>query len=428
MAFYAFGLNHNTAPIALREQVAFVADEIKGAHDSLLSLPSVKECVLLSTCNRTELLVISDDAQDLLKLQLRQWISETKAIESEILDNAYYFYSGEQAARHTIRVAAGLDSLILGEPQIFGQLKSAVSIARAQATLGPELSDFLDLVFKAVKRVRTRTAIGRNAVSVAYAAVNLAQRIFSDIATSSVLLVGAGDTAELVARHFVEKGCKKITVANRSLPNALKLSEQFEGKAVLLADLPAHLAAADIIVTSTASQLPILGKGAMESALQQRKRKPVFIVDLAVPRDVEEEVADIDDIYLYTVDDLAKVIDEGRKLREQAADEAQILIDEALLEWKKDRQERTADDSVKALRADLVKLRDNELLRAQKALRNGGDPEKVVAQLAHSLTQKMLHVPSKNLRLAARENDQKSIDIFKRMMGFIGAKDIDNND
>lgn len=423
MPFYAFGLNHHTADIALRERVAFVANELQKAHSSLLGEEGIEECVLLSTCNRTELMVTSEHAKDQVESQLLSWLSRAKNIDANALAESYYLYAEERAARHVIRVAAGLDSLILGEPQIFGQLKSAVSIAREQSTIGPKLGDLLDLVFRAVKRVRTRTAIGRSPVSVAYAAVNLAQRIFADLASSSVLLIGAGDTAELVALHFKEKGCTNITVANRSLPNALKLSEKFDGQAVLLSELHDHLTQADIIVSSTASQLPILGKGAMESAVQNRKRKPVFIIDLAVPRDVEQEVADIDDIYLYTVDDLSKVIDEGKKMREQAALEAERFVEEAVLEWQQQGREREANTSVKALRAELIELREKELERARKALASGESADIVVAQLAHALTQKMLHTPTKNLRQAARENDQRSIDIFRKMMGFITTKE-----
>ena len=427
MPLHAIGLNHESAKLALREQVAFVAEEIENAHTELLKLGTVAEGVILSTCNRTEILVQSEAKASELHAAVLDWLSGSRGLESKLLQDTLYHREGDDALRHIIRVAAGLDSLVLGEPQIFGQLKSSVAIANQQGGIGPRLNEAFEHVYQAVKRIRTHTAIGRNPVSVAFAAVSLAQRIFSRLDQSRILLLGAGETAELVARHFGEKGVREMVVANRSLPGALKLAKQFSAKAALLSEIHAHLPAADIIVSSTASQLPVLGKGAVESAIAHRRRRPVFIVDLAVPRDVEPEVAELDDVYLYTVDDLAQVIDEGRKQRSDAASQAESYIDQALGEYTRALAERDAVDSVVSLRKALHSLAESEREKALASLRAGLPPEAIINRLTHALTNKILHEPTRNLRAAARDHDHEAAHQFLRMMGLDPADESDSS-
>jgi len=293
--------------------------------------------------------------------------------------------------------------LILGEPQILGQMKSAYAVAQEAGTIGPELDRLFRHTFTVAKRVRTDTAIGQNPVSVAYAAVNLAQRIFSDIGSSRALLIGAGETIDLVARHLVDAGVKDITVANRTLTRAEALAEQFGAKAILLSDIPDALYKADIVIASTASPLPILGKGTVERALKKRKHAPMFMVDIAVPRDIESEVAELSDVYLYTVDDLKDIIEENVRAREDAAVDAQEIVEAGSAEFM--RQLRTLDavNTLKAFRQHAEVIRDDEMTKALKRLQNGDDAEKVLASLANQLTNKLIHQPTVQMREASAQ-------------------------
>ena len=307
MALLALGINHKTASVSVREKVAFAPEQMADALAQACELAHLKEVAILSTCNRTEL-YCSTELEG--TRALLEWLGGYHKLDPDELQTCSYAHWGQDAAQHMMRVASGLDSLVLGEPQILGQLKSCYAVSQSAGVVGAELDRLFQQTFAVAKKVRTDTAIGENPVSVAYASVSLAQHIFSDLSQSKALLIGAGETIELVARHLSEAGVKQMTVANRTLVRAEALAEEFNARAILLGDIPEALEDADIVIASTASQLPILGKGAVESALKKRKHRPIFMVDIAVPRDIEHEVAELDDVYLYTVDDLKEVIEE----------------------------------------------------------------------------------------------------------------------
>lgn len=397
MTLLAFGINHTTAPLALRERVAFAPENLQSALQEACAQAGLTEVAILSTCNRTEIYASSEsDAQ-----AIQQWLVAHTAIEAADLANSYYCYEDHNAVRHMMKVAGGLDSLVLGEPQILGQMKSAFAVAKEAGTLGAELHATFQQVFNVAKRVRTETAIGENPVSVAYAAVSLAQQIFSNLKQDTALLIGAGETIELVARHLVEQGIKHIIVANRTLDRAQRLAREFNGEAILLADIPEHLQRADIVISSTASQLPLLGKGAVESALKKRKHKPMFMLDIAVPRDIEEQVGELDDVYLYTVDDLHAVIDENKKSRVAAADQAEDIISEGVEQFLRHQRALTAVGTVKAYRQKAEQLRDMELQKALRSLQSGANAEQVLQQFARNLTNKLIHSPTTVLKEAS---------------------------
>jgi glutamyl-tRNA reductase len=395
MAFLALGINHKTASVDVRERVAFTPEQLVEALQQLCRLTPSREAAILSTCNRSELYLEQDQ---LSADEVLRWLAEYHRLNLDELRACAYIHQDNDAVRHMMRVAAGLDSMILGEPQILGQMKSAYAVAREAGTVGPLLGRLFQATFSTAKTVRTDTAIGESPVSIAFAAVSLAKQIFSDLHRSQALLIGAGETITLVARHLHEQGVKRIVVANRTLERASQLAEQFGAHAVLLADIPQELASSDIVISSTASQLPILGKGAVESALRQRKHKPIFMVDIAVPRDIEPEVGELDDVYLYSVDDLHDVIAENLKSRQDAAQAAEQLIGAGAGEFMQRLRELAAVDVLRAYRQQAERLRDDELAKAQRLLANGADAEEVLAQLARGLTNKLLHAPSVQLK------------------------------
>lgn len=408
MTLLALGINHKTAPVAVREKVSFAPDQIQGnLRDAVSRLNGVQEMVILSTCNRTELYCSTENLTD---QALLDWIGSLHNVNVEDLDRYHYLHDGEPAVQHLMRVASGMDSLILGEPQILGQMKSAFAVAQEAGTVGPELGRLFRQTFTVAKQVRTDTAIGQNPVSVAYAAVNLAQRIYSDLSHNKALLIGAGETIDLVAKHLVDAGVKDITVANRTLARAEALAEQFGAKAILLSDIPDELYKADIVIASTASPLPILGKGAVERALRKRKHVPMFMVDIAVPRDIEEEVGELSDVYLYTVDDLKDIIEENVRLREDAAHDAEEIIEAGASDFM--RQLRTLDavTTLKAFRHHAESLRDVELEKAMKRISNGDDPVKVLQQFANLMTNKFVHTPTVKMREASAEGRKEVMD------------------
>ncbi len=400
MALLALGINHKTAPVSVRERVAFSPEQLADALHQARDSARLSEVAILSTCNRTELYCSSELAgtRDLL-----EWLGTYHDLDPDELQQCSYAHWGEDAARHMMRVASGLDSLVLGEPQILGQLKSSFSLSQEHGHAGAELGRLFQQTFSVAKQVRTDTAIGENPVSVAYAAVSLAQHIFSDLAESKALLIGAGETIELVARHLTQAGVSDITVANRTLGRALSLAEEFDGKAIILGDIPEALPNADIVIASTASQLPILGKGAVETALKKRKHRPIFMVDIAVPRDIEEQVAELDDVYLYTVDDLKEAIEENQRNRESAAREAEEIIEAGAHEFMRQLRSLEAVDTLTALRGQAERTRDQELEKALRQLRNGKDAETVITQFARGITNKMLHQPTIQMRKASAE-------------------------
>lgn len=398
MTLIAFGINHKTAPVDIRERVAFAPEKMELALLECLEKGAVSEAAIVSTCNRTELYCGIDDSDiD----TLLEWFRQYHQLNKEEIDPYIYLHTNNEAVQHLLRVASGLDSLILGEPQILGQIKDAYSTANQAGTLGRQLNQLFQHTFSVAKQVRTDTAIGASPVSVAFAAVSLSKRIFADLSNHTALLLGAGETTELVARHLKDQGLKKIIVANRTVERAQTLAQQFGAEAIALADMPQRLVEADIIIASTASQLPILGKGAVERALKSRKHRPMFMVDIAVPRDIEPEVGSLDDVYLYTVDDLHEVIEEGRHSREEAAKQAEEIINhqvEHFMGWLRSLQ---GVDTIRAFRQQAESKRDAQLALAKKQLAAGKDPEQVLNELARTLTNKLIHEPSAQLNQAA---------------------------
>ena len=418
MTLFVFGINHTTAPVDVREKLAFAPETTATALHQLVAQSAVSEAAILSTCNRTEVYGrLSMDAMPVEEHHqvIAQWLSEFHQVPLHQVENHSYFQQAGQAVKHMMRVASGLDSMVLGEPQILGQLKSSFSVARQEKTATSHLIRMFQSAFNMAKYVRTHTAIGENPVSVAYAAVAMAKQIFARLEDQTALLIGAGETIELVARHLHDAGLKKIIVANRTLARAQELAHEFNAQAVLLADIPDHLAEADIVISSTASQLPILGKGAVERALKQRKHQLMFMVDIAVPRDIEAEVGDLDDVYLYTVDDLKDVIDEGVRSRQEAAKVAEVMIEEGLATYLEAERSLDAVGSIRDYRQRMEALRDAELERAMALLAKGEEPQLVMQRLARGLTNKMMHAPTVQIKKASALGDEESLGLLQTM-------------
>lgn len=400
----AIGINHETAPVAIREQVAFSPERLIEALKSLRDHGLAQGSAILSTCNRSEL-YLTHHQQDHHPIQ--HWLHDFFNISPQTLTPYTYVYQGREAVLHINRVAAGLNSLVLGEPQILGQMKDAYAFSREANTLNGLLDRLFQHVFNTAKQVRTETTIGSNPVSVAFAAVTLARQIFGDLHHKNVLLIGAGQTIELAARHLKEQHVQQIIIANRTLANASSLAQEIDGKAISLADMPQHLHTADIIISSTASTLPILGKGAVESAIHKRRNKPMLLIDIAVPRDIEVEVNQIDNVYLYTVDDLVGIVEENRKNREQAAQDAEAIIqlktNHFMQQW---RLLSDATPLIRDFRHHAEQLRDEALAQALKALSAGQDSEAVLRKLAHQLTNKLTHAPCLAIREAGNQGSE----------------------
>ncbi|TDG12983.1 glutamyl-tRNA reductase [Seongchinamella unica] len=419
MNLIALGINHNSAAVEVRERVAFAPEQVNEALADCCSAAQLEEVVILSTCNRTEIYALAPARTVLADkaVQLIDWMANYHHLSSDELRQSAYHHEGESALKHIAQVAAGLDSMVLGEPQIFGQLKSAYAVAVESGTVGSELSRLFQRVFSIAKRVRTDTAIGENPVSVAYAAVDLAGHIFSDLSQCRALLVGAGETIELVTRHLIEAGVKKIVIANRTLGRARELAQKFGAEAVLLAEIPEQLPASDIVITSTASQLPILGKGAVEQAIKVRKHRPVLMVDIAVPRDIEAQVGELRDVYLYSVDDLREIVDQNMRSRQNEARKADTMIEEGVRSFVEDVRQLAAVDAVKEYRAMAEELRQGELDKALRAIARGDDPEKVLSQFSRGLTNKLIHAPTAGLKQASAEGRADHLRSARRLLG-----------
>ena len=392
MQLFTFGINHQTAPLAVREQMAFNAESMEPALHDLIEQGAAKEATILSTCNRTEVYCSTQAPERIVN-----WLANYHQMEARDIEPYLYTLPREQAVKHAFRVASGLDSMVLGEPQIRGQMKQAVRCAEQAGTLGFLLHKLFQRTFSVAKDVRTQTEIGANLISMAAAAVKLAERIFPSISEQNVLFIGAGEMIELNAVHFAARTPKRITVANRTLDRAQKLARRINGHAILLNELPEQLAHHDIIVTCTASPLPMLGKGMVERALKARKHRPLFIVDLAVPRDVEAEVAELDDVFLYTVDDLAEVVRDGMDARQGAVHEAEVIIDSGVANFIHWMESREVVPTIRALRDNAERHRRHEMEKALRLLANGEDAEKVLESLSNGLTNKFLHAPTHTL-------------------------------
>ena len=423
MALLTLGLNHTTAPVELREQVAFDATRLPDILAQLLQeFPDVRESAILSTCNRTELFLAIDGN---FELDLVGWLAGFHDVDPDMLVPHVYQFKDLQAAKHMIRVASGLDSLVLGEPQILGQFKDAIRIARNALTCGTELEQAFSRVLSIAKRVRTETAIGRNPVSVAYTSVNLANHIFSDLSLCKVKLVGAGETIQLVAEHLIGQGVREIDVVNRTLANAKTLAASIDGFAWSLDELGERIQHADIVITSTGAPVPVIGKGIVERAQKVRRHKPMLMIDLAVPRDIEPEVGEIESVYLYTVDDLKGVIEKGLEHRQEAARHAERLIDSALDSWQRDIRGYRAVDTIKQLREGIQELSEHELAQALRILESGKPADEVLTQLSRNLTNKFLHSPTVALRSAAEQGDLSLIEATNRLFRIDDIEDLD---
>jgi glutamyl-tRNA reductase len=400
MELLAIGINHQTAPVALREQIAFDPDQLHQALQSVQQFANLQEIAILSTCNRTELYCAKEQLDD---SPIIDWLCDYHDLPHEVLVASMYKHRDEAAVSHLMRVASGLDSMVLGEPQILGQMKTAFSMAKSAETMGPQLNRLSQKTYSIAKKVRTQTAIGENPVSVAYSAVTLAEQIFSDLSSCSAMLLGAGETIELVTRHLVNAGLTNLTIANRTFDRARVLAEEFNGTAIELSDIGSRLPEIDILIASTASPLPILGKGAVESALKQRRHRPVFMVDLAVPRDIEPEVGSLADVYLYSVDDLQEIIATNLKSREDARIEAESLIEQGVKEFTAHHRSLSSVETLVELRSKYEQIKQEELEKAAQLISKGTKVEKVIQQLANRLTNKIIHGPTIQLKKAGAE-------------------------
>ncbi|HEY6986386.1 MAG TPA: glutamyl-tRNA reductase [Rhodanobacteraceae bacterium] len=412
MALVAVGLNHLTAPIEFRERVAFAPEETGSALAALTAEPGVHEAAILSTCNRTELYCTVEAGNEHAPAA---WLRRHHQLTQDRLGEFLYLHTEADAVRHLFRVATGLESMVLGEPQILGQVKDAYSLARDAQTLRAPLERLFQNTFAVAKRVRSDTRIGANPVSVAFTAVRLAERLFADLGQACVLLIGAGETIELAARHMTEARVRRLIVANRTLENAQVLAGRFGGYAISLGDIPKHLAEADVVISSTASREPVLDRDTVAAAIAQRRRKPMFLVDIAVPRDIDPGVASIEDAFLYTIDDLREVIDENLRGRREAARDAEAMIElsvEHFMGWW-----RALDlhNPVIDLRRHAEASRDEVLAKAQMMLVRGRPADEVLAFLANTLTNKLLHAPSANLRAAALRGDADLLRAAERL-------------
>jgi len=413
MAVWALGLNHITAPLDMRGRFAFAVEQLGPVLSELLTkMKDPTEAAILSTCNRTEIYCAAN------KVSLDQtmhWLAQSGGVPVEALEKHTYMLENAQAARHAFRVASGLDSMVLGEPQILGQMKEAVQAARSAGAIGTTLNQMFERSFSVAKLVRSSTEIGAHSISMAAAAVRLAAQLFESISEQKILFVGAGEMIELCATHFAAKKPKSMTIANRTIERGELLAQSLGGRVIALAELPDRLHEFDIVISCTASTLPLIGLGAVERALKLRKHRPMFMVDLAVPRDIEPEVKSLNDVYLYTVDDLSSVVQSGLANRQAAVAQAEVIIDSGVQNFVHWLERRNDVPLIQQLNAQTEQWREAELMKAQKQIAKGESIEKVLDTLSRSLTQKMIHGAMTELRNAdpqAREQAQRSIEQF----------------
>ncbi len=415
MSLFALGLNHHTAPLAVRERMTFLPESLPDALGELTRARPVQEAAILSTCNRTELYCATNDPDSAL-----DWMAQYHRIGAQELAPYIYRLEHQRAVRHVFRVASGLDSMVLGEPQILGQMKQAVRLAEGAGTLGALLHTLFQRSFAVAKEVRSTTAIGANIVSMAAAAVHLSERIFGSLSGQRVLCVGAGEMMELCAAHFAGCTPREMVIANRTLDRAQALASRFERSdlkvgAIRLDELGERLAEFDIVLSCTASPLPIIGLGMVERALKQRRHRPIVMVDLAVPRDIEGEVDKLGDVFLYTVDDLAQIVDSGLEARQAAVVEAQAIIDARVANFLQWVQAREAVPAIRALRGHAEDMRAAELDRALRAIARGESPERVLDTLSRNLTNKLLHGPTRMLNEAPPQAREQIEGLVKRL-------------
>ncbi|WP_233981794.1 glutamyl-tRNA reductase [Pectobacterium versatile] len=416
MTLLALGINHKTAPVSLRERVVFSPDKLGVALDSLLQQPLVQGGVVLSTCNRTEL-YLSVDEQENQREQLIRWLCEYHQLRPEEVNGSLYWHQDNAAVSHLMRVASGLDSLVLGEPQILGQVKKAFAESQRGHSLSSELERLFQKSFTVAKRVRTETDIGASAVSVAFAACTLARQIFESLSDVTVLLVGAGETIELVARYLREHKVQKMVIANRTRERAQALATEVGAEVITLAELDEQLVHADIVISSTASTLPIIGKGMMERTLKARRNQPMLMVDIAVPRDIEPEVGKLPNVYLYSVDDLHAIIQHNLAQRKAAAVQAESIVQQESSDFMAWLRAQSAVEAIRDYRAQADELRAEMTAKALAAIQQGNDVEAVIQELTHRLTNRLIHAPTKSLQQAARDGDQHRLQILRDSLG-----------
>jgi glutamyl-tRNA reductase len=409
MSIYALGLNHQTAPLAVRERVVFHVERLRDALGEV-KRNLAAEAAILSTCNRTELYLENGEPA-----AVADWLAQYHSVAPAELSPYLYTLPGDRAVRHAFRVASGLDSMVLGEPQILGQMKEAARAAESAGTLGTVLHRLFQRSFAVAKEVRSTTQVGAASVSMAAAAVKLAARIFPSLREQNVLFIGAGEMIELCATHFAAQGPARIAVANRTVERAGKLAARFNGRAIELKSLAEQLHEYDVVVSCTASSLPILGKGLVERALKQRRRRPMFMVDLAVPRDIEPEVAELGDVFLYTVDDLAGIVSANLDARRSAVDQAEAIIDVQVSQFMHWMEVRESVPLIRALREGAETMRREEVTRALKCLERGDDPAQVLESLSQGLTNKLMHAPTEALNQSAGEERRLLAEALARL-------------
>ncbi|WP_353572576.1 glutamyl-tRNA reductase [Candidatus Albibeggiatoa sp. nov. BB20] len=413
MQLIAIGLNHTTAPVAIREQVTFSPEHLTHALHEIIERGIASEAAIVSTCNRTELYCHAEPAQ---VEQIIDWLCQYHNLQADALRKHLYIYAdNQQAIHHLLRVACGLDSMVLGEPQILGQLKNAYQTAREAKAIKRLLTKAFEYSFSVAKQVRTDTAIGSSPVSVAFAAVRLAQQIFGELHKSTALLLGAGETIELAARHLSENQLNRMIVANRTVERARTLAKEFAGYAITLEEIPMHLAEADIVIASTASPIPILSKEMVQAAIKIRKHKPIFMVDIAVPRDIAEDVGDLPDVYLYTVDDLNEVIQENLRSRKQAAHQAEEIIETQVSHFMGWLKSLDAVSTIRDLREQTQNTQQALVNKAKRMLDNGKPAPEVIEYIAHTLANKLIHSPCSQLRQASYEGHHEMINMTRQL-------------
>lgn len=425
MSLLAFGLNHNTAPLEVREKVTFGNEVMPEALIDLTSKAGVSEAAILSTCNRTEIYCRTADTIDDSPIE---WFTDYHGFRAAELKPFIYSHPDANAVKHMLRVASGLDSMVLGEPQVLGQLKEAYQVAMRTGSIGQLLSRLFQHSFMVAKEIRSNTQIGNHPVSIAYASVRLAQQIFGDLARQTALFIGAGETIQLAAKHMHDAGLERMIIANRTLDRSRQLAAEFSAFSITLTDVPNHLAEADIVISATASQLPILGKGAFETAIKKRKHRPVFIADIAVPRDIEPEVGDLDDIYLYTVDDLKDIIDENMKNRQVAAMEAEEIIEVQVSQFMDWIKSLDAVSTIRALREHAGSIQQDTLETAIRKLKSGADPEAIIQEVAYNLTNKLIHTPSSQLRQASAQGREDLLNAARELYNLTPDQILKNKD
>ena len=414
MALAALGINHRTANLDLREKIAFTRDSLDAALKELTALSNISEAVILSTCNRTELYLSHDAPEDIE--QARDWLCHWHQVDRRELRDALYWHADDAAARHAIRVASGLDSMVPGEPEILGQFKQASRDAEKAGALGGELHRLIQHTFSAAKKVRTLTEISRNPVSIAHIAVSLTKQFFDQLQERRALVIGAGEATRLVARYLHDSGIGHLTIANRDLNRAQQLARELLAHAIPMSHIGHALEDADIVISSTGSPVPVLGKGTVEDAIRQRKRRPIYMVDLAVPRDIEPQIAQLADVYLYTQEDLRQVVEKNLQSRENARQEASAIIDQQVEEFARRAHSESAFALIRDYRDQTQQLRDETLEQARRRLKRGREADETLEWLANTLCNRLTHNPTQAMNEAGQDNDHSLLDAARALL------------